>query len=70
MAADRDDPSNGSRRNGKPSKPAVAQPSNGAEPEPEEFGQFEALTRKLLRVPKAEVDEKRRELDEQRRRTT
>lgn len=29
-------------------------------PKPEEFGQFEALTRKLLKVPKSAVDDKRR----------
>jgi hypothetical protein len=38
------------RRNGQPAKGE----------RPEEFGRFEALTRKLLRVPKAELDEKRR----------
>jgi hypothetical protein len=38
------------RRNGKPA---------GAGEVPEEFERFRDLTRKLLRVPKSDVDEKR-----------
>jgi hypothetical protein len=45
------EPKDPPRRNGKP--------ANGAGPErPEEFDRFSALTDKLLRVPKKELDEK------------
>jgi len=56
MAAE---PHSSSRRNGEPEDAGepVAPAQNG---KPEEFQRFEDLARKLAKVPKAELDEKRK----------
>jgi len=52
---------------GKKSMRSKRDESRGQPEKPEEFERFEELTRKLLRVPKSELDEK---LDEERRAST